>query len=101
MTEHKVKGYSPQSEANVSAVNMNKELEETLLRVVDSLYTNPDIDKRWLAIARTHFEEGFMSLNRSIFKPGRITLPKDHGGSHGSTLEDMPTAKASVDDLQA
>jgi hypothetical protein len=30
------------------------------------------IDQRWLAIAQTHIEQGFMALNRSIFQPGRV-----------------------------
>jgi len=34
-------------------------------------------DPRWLAIARTHFQEGFMALNRAVFQPTRIKLPED------------------------
>jgi hypothetical protein len=34
-------------------------------------------DQRWLAIARTHFQEGFMALNRAVFQPQRIKLPED------------------------
>jgi hypothetical protein len=79
MTDHKglpVEGYRPQSEANVQTVNEHKQMEERLLRrceVVGLL----DTDKRWLAIARTHFEEGFMALNRAVFRPGRLVLPED------------------------
>ena len=29
----------------------------------------PDTDKRWVAIARTHLQEGFMALTRAIAKP--------------------------------
>lgn len=28
-----------------------------------------DVDKRWLAIARTHLQEGFMAAKRSIEQP--------------------------------
>ena len=28
-------------------------------------------------IARTHFETGFMALNRAVFQPSRIDLPED------------------------
>jgi hypothetical protein len=28
-----------------------------------------DIDKRWAAVAKTHFQEGFMALVRSVTKP--------------------------------
>jgi len=100
MTEHNglpVKGYQPQSDEKVALVNRFKEMEERLLRELDSL-GNPkttsvmaptkdgdvvtwrpvgDVDQRWLAIARTHFQEGFMALNRSVFQPGRVKLPED------------------------
>jgi hypothetical protein len=71
-----VAGYKPQSTANVEQVNRNKETEERLLRLIETL-KDTDADGRWLAVAKTHFEEGFMALNRAIFKPGRVTLPED------------------------
>lgn len=69
-----VKGYQPQTPDKVRMVNANKELEEHLLRLVESVQCG---DPRWLAIARTHFEQGFMALNRAIFRPARIGLPGD------------------------
>jgi hypothetical protein len=72
-----VAGYKPQNEENVSLVNNNKTLEEMVLRAMDNLAMHPDTDKRWVAIARTHIEQGFMALNRAVFKPGRISLPND------------------------
>lgn len=75
--EHKglpVQGYRTQPESNIQLVNENKVAEEKILRTIDSLVDNPEIDKRWLAIARTNIEQGFMALNRSIFKPERIEL---------------------------
>ena len=73
-----VSGYRSQSEANVAAVNANKATEERLLRTLDEMKNNLHVDQRWLAVARTSFEQGFMALNRSIFKPGRVTLPEDN-----------------------
>lgn len=71
-----VKGYSAQSDERVALVNENKEMEERLLRHIEDL--NPNVvDPRWLAIARTHFEQGFMALNRAIFQPQRVKLPED------------------------
>jgi len=37
----------------------------------------PRFDQRWLSIAQSHFEQGFMALNRSVFKPSRVRLPGD------------------------
>lgn len=67
-----VKGYQPQTGSNVDLVNRNKVQEERVLRVLDELAQLPDVDKRWLAIGRTHIEQGFMAANRAVFRPARI-----------------------------
>jgi len=78
-----VAGYRPQTDEAVALVNENKELEERVLRQMDAIRAlvnegEPDlIDLRWFAIARTQIEQGFMALNRSIFKPGRVRLADD------------------------
>lgn len=91
MAEHQglpVAGYAPQSDAKVQLVNEFKADEERLLRKIDRLADGlpsaidpgsplMDRDQRWLAVARTHFQEGFMALNRSVFQPQRIKLPED------------------------
>lgn len=77
MSEHQpipVAGYKPQSQATIDLVNSNKREEERILRAMDALKMSTDVDQRWLAIARTQIEQGFMALNRSIFKPGRVEL---------------------------
>lgn len=96
MTEHQglpVAGYVPQSDEKVAVVNGFKQDEERLLRKVDALsklydeVVEPGLepaidyqgryDLRFLAIAKTHFQEGFMALNRAVFQPQRIKLPED------------------------
>lgn len=77
MSEHQilpVAGYRPQSKEVVDLVNKYKRIEESLLRGLDQLTedTKLSVDKRWLAIGRTHLEQAFMAINRSIFKPSRI-----------------------------
>ena len=69
MTDHKplpVAGYTAQSDENVHLVNLNKRDEERILLSIDLYAMNPNVDKRWLAIARTHIEQGFMAMNRAI-----------------------------------
>lgn len=86
MNKHKglpVSGYAAQSDTAVAMVNQNKALEERILRQLDFLADVYDVDKRWLAIARTQIEQGFMAANRAIFKPGRISLPEDVSERHG------------------
>jgi hypothetical protein len=78
MTEHQalpVQGYTPQSQEKVDLVNVNKFLEEQALRLLDRLAARDDIDKRWLAIGRTHLEQAFMAINRAVFQPARAKLP--------------------------
>lgn len=69
-----VSGYKPQDDSRVQIVNINKDLEERLLRFLDVLAGDEEVDKRWLAIGRTGIEQGFMAVNRAIFKPGRVSL---------------------------
>lgn len=80
MTEHKglpVAGYRAQTADAVDMVNHNKMAEERILRDLDNYLNKPGVDLRWLAIARTHIEQGFMAMNRAIFKPQRVKLPED------------------------
>jgi hypothetical protein len=73
-----VKGYKPQRAEAVALVNVNKELEEYVLRQIDQLRDRyPDIDLRWLAIGQTDIEQGFMAINRAIFRPERADLAED------------------------
>ena len=72
-----VAGYTPQSDDKVALVNYNKHAEERVLRVLDTLAIHPEVDKRWLAVGRTHIEQAFMAINRSVFAPKRVALPED------------------------
>lgn len=69
-----VLGYRAQAEENVDLVNTNKQLEEVLLTRLDLFAQIEEIDKRWLAIGRTQIEQGFMAINRAIFRPGRVKI---------------------------
>lgn len=72
-----VPGYRPQSEAAVRLVTAFKQDEEILLRTLDRMKDSPAYDARWLSVARTHIEQGFMALNRAVFRPERVALPED------------------------
>lgn len=83
MTTHQglpVAGYQPQSAAAVDLVNANKRTEEEILRILDAMSGVAEFDQRWLAIARTQIEQGFMALNRAVFRPARVLLPEDAAG---------------------
>lgn len=70
----KILGYTTPTEANRGLVNSFKSMEEAILRALDAS-RGTDLDQRWVAIARTHFEQGFMALNRSVFQPQRVDTP--------------------------
>lgn len=72
-----VPGYVEQSATAIDMVTNNKQAEEYILRILDALKADPAVDQRWLAIGRTHIEQGWMAINRSIFKPVRIRLPDE------------------------
>lgn len=72
-----VSGYKPQSDDRVATVNVNKALEERVLRQLDEMKADATVDQRWLAIGRTAIEKGFMAVNRAVFQPGRVKLPED------------------------
>ncbi|MEA5159990.1 cyclic nucleotide-binding protein [Cereibacter johrii] len=77
-----VPGYRPQSDEAVAAVKGFKEIEERVLRMLDHLAASDlAADGRWLAFGRTQIEQGFMAVNRSIFKPQRAVLPEDRDGA--------------------
>lgn len=107
--EHKglpVPGYTPQSEANVDLGRESKEIEELVLRQIDLLEAEnnrwrgtsrkPPFDPRWLAIARTQIEQGFMALNRAIFKPKRAPLQDDDPDPAPMVAPAKPTQHATT-----
>lgn len=72
-----VAGYSAQSQSNVDLANEGKRLEELYLRWLDKLATDPNTDKRNVALAKTYMEDAAMRAVRAIFQPKRINLPED------------------------
>lgn len=65
----KINGYRDLSEQEIAMMNEAKAKAEDVGKLCDALGGMPDIDKRWLAIARTQLQQGFMALVRSIAKP--------------------------------
>lgn len=84
MADHKplpVTGYTTQPPEKVAVVNQNKRIEESVLRQLDLMQdaaVDMGFDARWLAIARTHIEQGFMAMNHAVFRPRRPT-PEEMG----------------------
>tara|TARA_R110000851_G_scaffold182721_1_gene331832 strand:- start:14079 stop:14327 length:249 start_codon:yes stop_codon:yes gene_type:complete len=73
----KITGYRDLSEIEINLINEGKALAEQVsafIGKVDNVgnnNTNPVIiDIRWLSIAQTDLQKGFMCLIRSIARPG-------------------------------
>jgi len=66
-----IQGYRDLSNKEVQTVNEIKDLEREISDLWKNIRDNSVIeaDNRWLAIARTHFEEGMSALVRSVTKP--------------------------------
>lgn len=50
-------------------MNEVKEMGSQLGQLIEKLKENPDVDRRWLSIAKTDLQQGIMSAVRSIAKP--------------------------------
>lgn len=69
---NEIKGYRKLTDEQVTAINTFKNIESDLLTKIAQIYNisvNLHLDERWKSIAITHFQQGFMALNRSIAKP--------------------------------
>jgi hypothetical protein len=64
----KITGYRELSQEEIDAMNAVKAVAEGVGKMIVEL-EGKDVDKRWLAIAKTDLQKGFMALTRSITKP--------------------------------
>ena len=55
--------------------NQSRDVEDAFLAFCEKLTFEPDTCDRWIAIAKTHAEEGGMALRKAIFN-GKTTLDK-------------------------
>lgn len=77
----KITGYRELDETEIGMINEIKALSEEVgcliermertTLILDGVHTDKKIfDPRWVAIAKTDLQKGFMSLTRSVAKPG-------------------------------
>ena len=67
-----IKGYRELNEVEIALMNKIKEKGVELQSLIDDLGNSEGptkADPRWLAIGKTHLQEGLMSLTRAIAKP--------------------------------
>lgn len=64
-----IKGYRELSDDELRMINKIKDLAEIVGQTVTLFEGDKDVDQRWLAIAKTDLQKGFMALTRSLAKP--------------------------------
>lgn len=65
----KISGYRDLTQSEVDDINSIKNAEEVVGMLWKVVMGSHDVDKRWMSIARTHFEEGFSAFVRAVAKP--------------------------------
>lgn len=65
----KITGYRDLSQKEIDQMNDLKSIANQVGDIIEKLQNDPDVDKRWLAIAKTDLQKGFMSAIRSVAKP--------------------------------
>lgn len=70
----KISGYRDLTEEEIGFVNLSKAREDELAVLLGQIQTVLDAAAdaqagRWLSLARTHFETGFMFANKAIMRP--------------------------------
>lgn len=64
-----IKGYRELGQDDLELINEIKEAEIELGSLWKQVSQNGNADKRWLAIAKTHFQEGFSAFVRAVAQP--------------------------------
>jgi len=67
--DQKVMGYRELSQVEIDRINLIKSQAEEVKKLMKGLEEWGEPDGRWLAIANTDLQKGFMSAVRSIAKP--------------------------------
>lgn len=68
-TSAPIDGYRDLSDDDITVMNEIKAAERDAAALWNRVLSRPDVDKRWGAVAKTHFQEGFSALVRSVARP--------------------------------
>lgn len=64
-----IKGYRDLSQEEIDAMNAVKKEAERIGFLIEELEANAQLDQRWVAIAKTDLQKGFMAAIRSVAQP--------------------------------
>ena len=64
-----IKGYRDLSEGEIKAMNAIKQKAEEVGILLEEMQANKDLDQRWVSIAKTDLQKGFMAAIRAVAQP--------------------------------
>jgi len=64
-----IKCYRDLSEGEIKAMNAIKQKAEEVGILLEEMQENKDLDHRWVAIAKTDLQKGFMAAVRAVAQP--------------------------------
>jgi hypothetical protein len=68
--QHKhIKGYRDLNEEEIKAMNNVKEAGAYVGDIIKAMEATEGLDQRWVAIAKTDLQKGFMAATRAIAQP--------------------------------
>ncbi len=74
MEKPTIAGYRQLSEQEIAAINEIKAIAAEVQALIFSIQNRPAVthDARWIAIAVTDLQKGFMSLTRAVAQPSNF-----------------------------
>jgi hypothetical protein len=64
-----IAGYRRLSEREIASINAIKATERAVLQLLHQIRDSEDADQRWVTIAKTDIQKGFMALVRAVARP--------------------------------
>ena len=65
----KIKGYRDLSQSEIDAMNAVKAKAEEVGFLIEELQSNKQLDQRWVSVAKTDLQKGFMAAVRAVAQP--------------------------------
>jgi predicted MarR family transcription regulator len=64
-----IQGHRALNEREIQMMNRIKDVSAKVGAIIESAELTETLDPRWVEIAKTHLQQGFMALSRAVAKP--------------------------------
>lgn len=65
----KIKGYRDLTQSEIDTMNSIKSKAEEVGALIEGMQSSDEFDQRWVSIAKTELQQGFMAAVRAVAKP--------------------------------